>query len=362
MKNILQLNTSKTKSKSMINKKLIIILLFISIAFISLSAVSAVELNDTSSDNSPIARVNEADDVISVNNADEKLSDANSNYQINDMKCEFKETGYFYGDAKLQLKLTNATSNKCIEGKAVNIFVDKILLKEYKTNSNGLINLNFNKMPGTYNVVAKLKDSGKTIGDITFTIAGIPSNFELDQTSAYYKDAKLVFKLVNLNNNKGIANAKIAVKFSNGKKITLTTNSKGVAGYNIPFKPGTYSVTAVTASKFLNKNEVTLNKFPIGKTYLTISSKSLTVKQNSKKTLNIKATNYFTKHAMKNVKLALKVYTGKKYKTVVVKTDKNGIAKYDASKLSIGAHKIIIMHGENYLNSDYKKVTVKVTR
>ena len=65
---------------------------------------------------------------------------------------------------------------------------------------------------------------------------------------------------------------------------------------------------------------------------------------------------------MKNVKLALKVYTGKKYKTVVVKTDKNGIAKYDASKLSIGAHKIIIMHGENYLNSDYKKVTVKVTR
>ena len=122
---------------------------------------------------------NEADDVISVNNADEKLSDANSNYQINDMKCEFKETGYFYGDAKLQLKLTNATSNKGIEGKAVNIFVDKILLKEYKTNSNGLINLNFNKMPGTYNVVAKLKDSGKTIGDITFTIAGIPSNFEL---------------------------------------------------------------------------------------------------------------------------------------------------------------------------------------
>ena len=163
----------------MINKKLIIILLFLSIAFISLSAVNAAELNDTDSENSQIAVANEADDVISVNNADEKLSDANSNYQINDMKCEFKETGYFYGDAKLQLKLTNATSNKGIEGKAVNIFVDKILLKEYKTNSNGLINLNFNKMPGTYNVVAKLKDSGKTIGDITFTIAGIPSNFEL---------------------------------------------------------------------------------------------------------------------------------------------------------------------------------------
>ena len=305
---------------------------------------------------------NEADDIISADNTDEKLSDAESNYRINYIKCELKETRYVYGNAKLQLKLSNASSNKGIQGKSVNIFVDKSLLKEYKTNSKGLINLNFNKMPGTYNVVAKLKDTGKTIGDITFTISGIPSTFGLNQIGTYYKDSKLVLNLVNLKNNKGIANAKIAVKFSNGKKITLTTNSKGVRSYNIPFKPGTYSVTAVTASKFITKNKVTLNKFYIGTTHLKFSSKSLTVNHNSKKTLNIKATNYFTKHVMKNIKLALKVYTGKKYKTVVLKTDKNGIAKYDASKLSIGAHKIIIRHGENYLNSDSKKVTVKVTR
>ena len=52
-----------------------------------------------------------------------------------------------------------------------------------------------------------------------------------------------------------------------------------------------------------------------------------------------------TKKAMGGIKLKLKVYTGKKFKTYTVKTNKNGVAKFNTKKLKYGKHKVKIMSG-----------------
>ncbi|MBQ7928040.1 MAG: hypothetical protein IJ287_04780 [Methanobrevibacter sp.] len=338
-------------------------LIIFSIFLAGLSAASAVDINETSDENQVISLPTEKDNIVSLDSNDEIYADMGCEYTKNDLKCEFKQTGNYYGETKLQLKLTNTTTQKGIENKAVEIYLDNKLMKEYTTNQNGVIKANFKKMPGTYFLQAKLKDTGLTIGVLDgVKISGIPTSFGISQTGAYYKDAKLKFTLTNINNKQGLAGEQIVLKFSNGKKVTVTTNAKGVATYTVPFKPGTYSVTASTVSKYIKKNTVTLKKLTIGKTYLKTTAKSISTAHNSGKTLNVKVTNYFTKHAMKNIKVTLKVFTGKKSKTVSLKTDSKGIAKYDISKLSVGSHKINIKVGEQYTDYNKKTVTAKISK
>ncbi|WP_407376152.1 hypothetical protein [Methanobrevibacter sp.] len=333
----------------MLNKKIIFVFLFLSI--ITLTSVSAAELNETDLEN-PID-----DDPLSVDKSNEIISDSSSTYTRNDMKCELSQTGYYYGQTKLHLSLTNTTTKAPISDKAVGIYVDDELWKEFTTNSKGLIDTDLKLSPGSYLLEAKLTESDIVIGQLHFTIQKIPTSFGVKQTSAYYKDSKLTFQLNNMLTKKGLANQKISVKFSNGKKVTLKTNSKGTVSYNVPFKPGKYSMTATTQSGSIAKNTVSLKKFQIGKTYLKIKAGKLSTTYNSGKTLNVKVTNYFTNHALKGIKLSLKVYTGKKYKTVKITTNSAGVAKYDPSSLKIGTHKVIIKTADRYTDDLGQKTT-----
>ena len=63
------------------------------------------------------------------------------------------------------------------------------------------------------------------------------------------------------------------------------------------------------------------------------------------KNLKIKVTDKSTKKGINGVLIKLKVYTGKKYKTYKVKTNKKGVATFNTGKLSDGKHKIIITSG-----------------
>ena len=149
---------------------------------------------------------------------------------------------------------------------------------------------------------------------------------------------------------------------ANGKTAKITTDSKGIATYDVPFNPGTYKVTATTSSKYINKNMVTL-KFSIGKAYIKAIANDLTTTYNSAKTLNIKVINYFTKNVIKNTKVSLKIFTGKKSKTVTLTTDSKGNAKYDTSQLSVGTHKIIIRSADKYCSdTGEKSINVKVSK
>lgn len=81
-----------------------------------------------------------------------------------------------------------------------------------------------------------------------------------------------------------------------------------------------------------------------------------------------KKSNYFkvtvkdanTKKALINVKIKIKVFTGKKSKTYNVKTNKKGIAKINTKKLKVGKHKVIVSSGDGkYLISAKSQITIK---
>ena len=64
--------------------------------------------------------------------------------------------------------------------------------------------------------------------------------------------------------------------------------------------------------------------------------------------------------AVKNLVLKVKVFTGKKYKILTLKTNSNGIANFNTKSLSIGAHRIYISTAnKNYKLNRYSQVIVK---
>ena len=64
---------------------------------------------------------------------------------------------------------------------------------------------------------------------------------------------------------------------------------------------------------------------------------------------------------LSNVKVKIKVFTGKKFKTYTVKTNKKGIAKINTKNLKTGKHKVVISSGnKNYSIS--KKSLIKIKK
>ena len=96
-----------------------------------------------------------------------------------------------------------------------------------------------------------------------------------------------------------------------------------------------------TASNGSVQTEVTKNNSVEPKS-ISLSVSKLSTTYKSGKYFKVKAIDSKTKKPVVNVKLILKVYSGKKYKKITAATDSNGIAKYYASNLGIGTHKVTI--------------------
>ena len=192
-------------------------------------------------------------------------------------------------------------------------------------------------------------------------ITTVPATIKLSQVGTYYNNAALKVSLRTPSNQP--VKGKVKITFSNGKSVTLNTNSEGVASYSIPFAPGTYSATAKAVSDNVIANSVTLKNIKISKSSATITPTKLSTTYASGKYFQVKVVNSKTKKAISGVKLNLKVYTGKKYKTVTVTTNSKGIAKYSASTLGIGTHKVVVsLKDTKYITAKSKKSSVKVSK
>ena len=130
------------------------------------------------------------------------------------------------------------------------------------------------------------------------------------------------------------------------KTAYATTNSKGVASYQ---------------TKGLSKgtHKIVVSAKPASYTFKTFTSSIKVVKQTPLKfkvvratgkdgaTLSITVKNKKTNKALNGIKVKLLIYTGKKYKTVTLKTKKigkyNGICGYGTNKLTVGTHKVKVM-------------------
>ena len=118
------------------------------------------------------------------------------------------------------------------------------------------------------------------------------------------------------------------------------------------------SISAVSAS------DDSSNSTDVGDSVksVTLNPQKLSTTYGSGKDFKVKAVDDKTKKPVSNLKITLKVYSGKKSKKVTKTSDSNGVVKYSASKLSVGKHKIIVNVKDTGIVSKSKTSTVKISK
>ena len=160
-----------------------------------------------------------------------------------------------------------------------------------------------------------------------------------------------------------ISNVKIKVVVTVGKKTKtfygytdLDEYEAYIPLYQLPV--GKYSIKVSVESNTF-KSDTVKKTVTIKKADTIVKAPKLTAKYKKSKKFTITVKNKKTLYKVKNLKLKVKVYTGKKVKKYIVKTNKKGIATINTKNLKRGSHKVVITSkNKNY--DVYKKSTIVI--
>ena len=100
----------------------------------------------------------------------------------------------------------------------------------------------------------------------------------------------------------------------------------------------------------------------VNKATAVIKASKITVALKKGTLWTIKLVDSKTGNAISNMKLTLKIYTGKKYKTVSVKTNSKGEANYQTKGLGQGTHKVIVSGSDASYNFNTLTSSIKVVK
>ena len=188
-----------------------------------------------------------------------------------------------------------------------------------------------------------------------FNIIKITATKSLKTT--YKSGKKITIKLTYSESKNPAKYIEFTLKINKGKK-TITdygyTNSEGIDYYDASkLAIGTYKITITD-----NFGDNTTSTVKISKAKASVKAPRVTFKV--KKSKYFKVTLKANKKPLKNVKIKVKVKTGKKYKTYNLKTNSKGIAKLNTKKLKVGRHAVIISSGNsNYQIHAKSLITIK---
>lgn len=198
---------------------------------------------------------------------------------------------------------------------------------------------------------------------VYITVKKATTNVTATKVSHYFSASKN-FKVIvkNKATNKAVNGVKLTLKVYTGKTYktyTIKTNKSGIAVFNTKsLAAGSHKVVITSAdSKYtISKNStITIKKAPT-----TISAPKVSARYKKSKYFKVTVKSKVTKKVVSGVKVKIKVYTGKKYKTYTVTTNKKGIAKINTKKLKRGKHKVVISSGNNnYSMSKNSLITIK---
>ena len=217
--------------------------------------------------------------------------------------------------------------------------------------------------PGTYTLKLVNYKDGHEFDSVPLKVLKGNGKITITQAGKYATNKKLTIKVIDTVSKKPIANQRVDLTFSNGKKTFVRTNSKGLATYYMnTFKPGNYFVKATAKSNSITFPTTTKrDNIKIVKTPVTLNPRQLTTPYASGKYFNIKVTDS-AKKPVGAVKLKVNIFTGSSKKTINLKTISTGWAKYAASRLSIGTHKVVVSVASTALHVGSTKassITVK---
>ena len=233
------------------------------------------------------------------------------------------------------------------------------------------LDLNYGKLTLTDSIFTNggIYANYKNVNFINSTLTKVTYPIDVAVKSAssfYYNSGKyLSIKLTNANTGALMKYYKFTIYLYNSankkvKTYSLQTNSKGMAYLKgiTTLKVGYYYPVFKATNYYLNGYELS---FKINKAPTTIKAPKVTNKYKKSKYFKVTVKHKSTKKVVKGLKIKVKVYTGKKYKTYTIKTNSKGIAKLNTKKLRVGKHKVVISSG----NTNYKvsaKSTIVIKR
>ena len=185
-------------------------------------------------------------------------------------------------------------------------------------------------------------DLTKNDSDEIKSISLTPSKLSTTYGSGKYFKVKVIDSKA----KKPASNVKLILKVYSGnkyKKITIKSDSNGIAKYHASMLGiGSHKVivNVKDSKRFLSKEKSSLIK--ITKAKLAISAPKFTSYYNENKKYKITVKNKESKKPMKNIKVTIKVFTGKKYKKYSLKTDNNGIVSINTKSLTKSKHNVVI--------------------
>lgn len=266
------------------------------------------------------------------------------------------QSGKYYKDKKITVKLYDSATKSVVKGQYVKIKFSNGKTVNVKTNSNGIASYKVDFKPGKYTATASFSNKNYAFASksATFKILKVPVKIDAKKFKAGYDSGKYYkIKVINKATKKGVKGVKLKIKIKGAKTFKRTTKAGGKVSFDASkYKVGKHKVTIKVLSK----------KFHTGKT----KKSSILIKKGkasiyAPETINcLKRDENYTIHVYNNksyrpvkyAKVSIKVYTGKKVKTYTRKTDADGAARFNTKSLKKGKHKVVV---SLKANKKYKK-------
>lgn len=202
-------------------------------------------------------------------------------------------------------------------------------------------------------------DNSENIEDNTNKATIIATKLNTTYKSGEY----FTFKAVESGTNNPIPNVYYKLRVYTGEEYEdydIESNENGIAKFKTSLlSVGTHKVVITDVDDFIDASSIT-SSIKINKAKTVINAPKVTTTYNKNSYLKVIVKNKAINKVVSGLKLKLKVYTGKKYKTYTVKTNSKGVAKFKTNKLGVGTHKVIIStSNKNYAVNSKSSIVIK---
>ena len=348
------------------NKKILLTFLFVLTVILSVSAISASDVNVTDSYTSsvvddasnvavPTENVNDSlvlsesnvDDVSSQSSGFENSNTLSTNSDSNSLSNDSEVnntttvpqtidvsktitskdvTKYYKGSASYSATFLDKYGNP-LKNTNVKITVNGVTYTK-KTSSTGVASLGISLKPGTYKIYSVNPDTGYKLTNTIKVLSTISAN----DITKVYTDGRKFYATFLKSNGKALANTYIKFKI-NGKTFSKKTNSNGVASLSMKsLKAGTYKIVSYNKDGLTKTNTVKV----VSKTSSKLTTSTYTFLKSDSKTIKVTLLNGlgYAPGAGKIIKFTV---NGKTYSA---KTNSKGVASLKLPYLKEGVYTV----------------------
>ena len=163
------------------------------------------------------------------------------------------------------------------------------------------------------------------------------------------------FKVYDANTKKGLANKKVYVRVGDDYKKTLYSNSKGIVKVKIKDLDAGRHTIVIKVGTVVKKTSIKIKPLK-----LKVKAKKVTARLGQSKKFKIVLTDKKGNRIKDDVDLKIRIYTGKKYRTFEIETNRKGVAYFKLSRLSRGSHKVVIKSDDDeYIANKISKIVIR---